>query len=213
LKKRKFKKSIYIFIIIGIVALLILIMFKRDNTNVEEIQAEISSIKTYYSFTGNIEPKNSQIVYADKLLQISDMKVKEGDKVKKDDVLFLTSDGSEVIATIDGEISEINVEENEPVIAGNERLKNKNYEKLCVINETETIFLPKKELYLLFKLLSYPNKIFTRQQLMDDIWGLDSEADERTVDVHIKRIREKLKLIKEFEIITVRGLGYKAEKR
>lgn len=84
-----------------------------------------------------------------------------------------------------------------------------DYEALEVRTPTDTILLPKKEFYLLYKLLSYPNKIFTRQELMDDIWGFDSEADERTVDVHIKRLREKFKDIEEFEIITIRGLGYK----
>ena len=76
----------------------------------------------------------------------------------------------------------------------------------------ETLDLPKKEFDLLFKLLSYPNKIFTRRQLMDEIWGMDSSADERTVDVHIKRLREKFENCEEFEIVTVRGLGYKAER-
>lgn len=84
-----------------------------------------------------------------------------------------------------------------------------DYEALEVRMPTGTILLPMKEFYLLFKLLSYPNKIFTRQELMDDIWGFDSEADERTVDVHIKRLREKFKDVSEFEIITIRGLGYK----
>jgi len=76
----------------------------------------------------------------------------------------------------------------------------------------DTLDLPKKEFDLLFKLLSYPNKIFTRRQLMDEIWGMDSNADERTVDVHIKRLREKFEGCEEFEIVTVRGLGYKAER-
>ena len=74
-------------------------------------------------------------------------------------------------------------------------------------HQTET--LPQKEFLLLFKLLSYPNQIFTRQQLMDDIWGLDSETDERTVDVHIKRLRDRFSDNPDFEIITIRGLGYK----
>lgn len=87
-----------------------------------------------------------------------------------------------------------------------------DYNNLSITKKGETIILPKKEFYLLFKLLSYPKQTFTRQQLMDDIWGMDSEADERTVDVHIKRLREKLTGFEEFEIITVRGLGYKAEK-
>lgn len=70
--------------------------------------------------------------------------------------------------------------------------------------------LPQKEFLLLFKLLSYPNKIFTRRQLMDEIWDMDSESDERTVDVHISRLRDRYRDNPDFEIITVRGLGYKA---
>lgn len=69
--------------------------------------------------------------------------------------------------------------------------------------------LPQKEFQLLYKLLSIPNKIFTRQDLMDEIWGYDTESDLRTVDVHIKRLREKFEKFKEFEIVTIRGVGYK----
>lgn len=87
-----------------------------------------------------------------------------------------------------------------------------NSELRTVITPDETINLPKIEFDLLFKLLSYPKKIFTRRQLMDEVWGMDSEADERTVDVHIKRLREKFDKYNEFEIVTVRGLGYKAER-
>ena len=72
------------------------------------------------------------------------------------------------------------------------------------------IELPQKEFLLLFKLLSYPNKIYTRRQLMDEIWDMDSESDERTVDVHVSRVRERFRNVKDFEIVTVRGLGYKA---
>lgn len=86
-----------------------------------------------------------------------------------------------------------------------------DYNTLAVNKKDISIDLPKKEFYLLFKLLSYPKQIFTRQQLMDEIWGMDSEADERTVDVHIRRLRDKFSEFDEFEIITVRGLGYKAE--
>ena len=70
--------------------------------------------------------------------------------------------------------------------------------------------LPQKEFLLLFKLLSYPNKIYTRRQLMDEIWDMDSESDERTVDVHVSRLRERFRSNPDFEILTVRGLGYKA---
>ena len=72
------------------------------------------------------------------------------------------------------------------------------------------IELPQKEFLLLFKLLSYPNKIFTRRGLMDEIWDMDSDSDERTVDVHISRLRDRFRDNTDFDIVTVRGLGYKA---
>lgn len=87
-----------------------------------------------------------------------------------------------------------------------------DYDALTVTREDKVISLPPKEFYLLFKLLSYPGVIFTRMQLMDEIWGLESEADDRTVDVHIKRLRDRFEHFPEFTITTVRGLGYKAEK-
>ena len=87
-----------------------------------------------------------------------------------------------------------------------------DYDTLTVTTKTQLYLLPKKEFYLLFKLLSYPRKIFTRQELLDEIWGFENETDERTVDVHIKRLREKFEMLDEFKIISVRGLGYKVEK-
>ena len=87
-----------------------------------------------------------------------------------------------------------------------------DYDSLTVTMKDMIYELPKKEFYLLFKLLSYPKQIFTRQQLMDEIWGMDVDIDERTVDSHIKKLRKKLEKIEEFKIITIRGLGYKVEK-
>ncbi|MBP3637279.1 MAG: response regulator transcription factor [Clostridia bacterium] len=88
-----------------------------------------------------------------------------------------------------------------------------DYDSLTITRGKESLTLPKKEFYLLFKLLSNPKQIFTRRQLMDEIWGMDVQSDERTVDVHIKRLREKCEIFPDFEIMTVRGLGYKVEKR
>lgn len=88
-----------------------------------------------------------------------------------------------------------------------------DYDTLTVTRGDTELQLPKKEFYLLYKLLSYPKQIFTRRQLMDEIWGMDAESDERTVDVHIRRLREKCEAFPDFSIETVRGLGYKAEKR
>jgi DNA-binding response OmpR family regulator len=87
-----------------------------------------------------------------------------------------------------------------------------DYDSVTVYRDGENTVLPQKEFFLLYKLIAYPNKIFTRQQLMDEIWGMDTETDARTVDVHINRLRERFREYTEFEIVTVRGLGYKAVK-
>ncbi len=84
------------------------------------------------------------------------------------------------------------------------------YDSLTVQSPEGEQELPQKEFLLLFKLLSYHGKIFTRRQLMDEIWDMDSESDERTVDVHISRLRDRYRNNPDFEISTVRGLGYKA---
>lgn len=85
-----------------------------------------------------------------------------------------------------------------------------DYNQLSTTRGDKEYQLAQKEFYLLYKLLSTPNTIFTRQDLIEEIWGLENESDFRTVDVHIKRIREKLSDVTEFEIVTVRGIGYKA---
>jgi len=100
---------------------------------------------------------------------------------------------------------------NEKVIEiGNTRV---DYNSLSVTCGDKHAELTKKEFQLLFKLVSSPNRIFTRSQIMDDVWGYESESDERTVDVHIRRIREKLLFVTDFELVTIRGLGYKAVRK
>ena len=86
------------------------------------------------------------------------------------------------------------------------------YDTFTVEFGDKKLVLPQKEFVLLYKLASYPGRIFTRQQLMDDIWGYGSESDAHTIDVHIGRLREKLRENKDFQIVTMRGVGYKVEK-
>ena len=85
-------------------------------------------------------------------------------------------------------------------------------DSLTVITEGETMILPQKEFMLLYKMASFPGRIFTRQQLMDEIWGYDSDSDTHTVDVHIGRLRERFRNSKDFKIVTMRGVGYKVVK-
>lgn len=83
---------------------------------------------------------------------------------------------------------------------------------LTVTTGGTSVILPQKEFMLLYKMVSYPNRIFTRQQLMDDVWGYDNDSDYHTVDVHIGRLREKFRNNTDFKIVTIRGVGYKVEK-
>ena len=88
-----------------------------------------------------------------------------------------------------------------------------DYDSLTVTRGHEVQELPQKEFMLLYKLLSYPGKIFTRIQLMDEIWGAESETGWETVTVHVGRLRKRFDGWQEFEIESVRGLGYKAVKK
>jgi len=85
-----------------------------------------------------------------------------------------------------------------------------NYDTLTVSRVSERVSLPQKEFMLLYKLLSYPSIIFTRIQLLEEIWGVDTESNDHTVSVHIGRLRDRFEAWPEFSIETVRGLGYKA---
>ena len=86
-------------------------------------------------------------------------------------------------------------------------------DSLTVTCGGESMVLPQKEFMLLYKMASFPGKIFTRQQLMDEIWGYDSDSDTHTVDVHIGRLRDRFRNSPDFKIVTIRGVGYKVVKQ
>jgi DNA-binding response OmpR family regulator len=123
-----------------------------------------------------------------------------------DDYMTKPVDMEELVLRVKALLRRSKISSDKQITIGNIIL---DFDSLEFRTPSKTMVLPKKEFYLLYKLLSYPKKIFTRHDLMDEIWGYDSEADERTVDVHIKRLREKFGEFSEFEIVTIRGLGYK----
>ena len=88
-----------------------------------------------------------------------------------------------------------------------------DYDTFSVTTNDREQILPQKEFCLLYKLLSYPNQVFTRLQLMEDIWGPASESTPATVSVHINRLRKRFKNAEDFSIVTIRGLGYKSQIR
>lgn len=134
---------------------------------------------------------------------------KVGFRAGTDDYMVKPIDFDEMLLRISALLRRARITNDHRIVIGDVVI---DYDMLTVKTKLEEFLLPKKEFLILFKLLSYPKKIFTRQDLMDEIWGLDNETDIRTIDVHIKRLRDKFDDFEEFKIITVRGLGYKAER-
>ena len=124
-----------------------------------------------------------------------------------DDYMVKPVDVSEMIMRVGALLRRARIVSSHKLTVNNCEL---DYDEFTVSQNGKKYELKQKEFMLLYKLLSSPNRIFTRQQLMDEIWGMESMTDERTVDVHINRLRERFKDTSDFNIVTVRGLGYKA---
>ncbi|MHC5268792.1 response regulator transcription factor [Enterococcus sp. LJL98] len=134
---------------------------------------------------------------------------RKGFRLGIDDYMTKPVDEEEMILRIRALLRRAQISLDRRIYIGDSLL---DYDAYTLTTGEQVLMLPQKEFQLLFKLLSYPGVIFTRIQLMDDIWGLDSETDDHTVSVHINRLRDKLKENQDFQIVTVRGVGYKAEK-
>ncbi len=133
--------------------------------------------------------------------------VREGFLSGTDDYMVKPVNEDEMILRIHALLRRAKIASERKLSIGSTEL---SYNSLSVTEGEKTLVLPKKEFQLLFKFLSFPNKTFTRRQLMNEFWNADSDSDERTVDVHINRLRERFRENEDFEILTVRGLGYKA---
>jgi multidrug efflux pump subunit AcrA (membrane-fusion protein) len=129
-KKSRTKKYILIFAVIVALLVIAFIVLQPKGTVNESVEAKTGDISTYYSFSGNVEAKNRQTVMSEKVMQISDLNVEVGDSVKEGDVLFTTTTDDEIKAEIDGEVSEINIEENAQVMAGIALMKIVDYNNL-----------------------------------------------------------------------------------
>lgn len=134
---------------------------------------------------------------------------RKGFLVGADDYMVKPVDEEELILRIKALLRRAKIVNDRKIVIGKVIL---NYDSLTVRRKSEYYTLPQKEFMLLYKLLSNPDTIFTRRQLMDEIWGYDSQTDDHTVSVHIGRLRERFGNWPEFDIVTVRGLGYKAVK-
>lgn len=133
--------------------------------------------------------------------------IKQGFVVGIDDYMTKPFDFEELLLRIKALLRRSKIVAENKLVVGKITL---DYASYSVITDDGAETLPQKEFLLLYKLLSYPERVFTRMQLMDEIWGMDAESDDHTVNVHINRLRTRFADTKEFEIVTVRGLGYKA---
>lgn len=134
---------------------------------------------------------------------------KKGFSLGADDYLVKPFEEEELLLRVAALLRRAKIMSERKLTVGDTRLI---YDSFTVLSGDEVQVLPRKEFLLLYKLLSCNNRTFTRRQLMDEIWDLDSESDEHTVNVHINKLRERFKGNPDFEIVTVRGLGYKAVK-
>ena len=135
---------------------------------------------------------------------------KKGFLVRTDDYITKPIDEEKLLLRIKALLRRARIVSEQRIVIGEVIL---DYNSFTVTRGDEVQVLPQKEFMLLYKLLSYPGQIFTRIQLMDEIWGTDSETGWETVTVHVGRLRKRFEGWNEFEIVAVRGLGYKAVKQ
>ena len=163
-----------------------------------------------YAFTREVRETNNHLP----VLMVSAKQLPadrhKGFLVGTDDYITKPIDETEMLLRIKALLRRAQIASERKIVIGDVTL---DYDSLTVTRGSETQELPQKEFMLLYKLLSYPGKIFTRIQLMDEIWGHDSETGWETVTVHIGRLRRRFEGWNEFEIESVRGLGYKAVKK
>ena len=163
-----------------------------------------------YEFTRQLRTANSNLP----ILMVSAKQLPEDKKkgflMGTDDYMTKPVDHEEMLLRIRALLRRARITSERRIVVGDAVL---DYDSLTVRKGGEVMELPQKEFMLLYKLLSYPGKIFTRIQLMDEIWGAESETGWETVTVHVGRLRKRFEGWPEFEIVSVRGLGYKAVKK
>ena len=182
-----------------------------DSTHIDLVVLDVMMPKMDgYAFTKTLRQSDNNLP----ILMVSAKQLpadkKQGFLVGTDDYMTKPIDEEEMLLRIRALLRRARIASERKIVIGSVVL---DYDSLTVSRGTETQELPQKEFLLLYKLLSHPGKIFTRIQLMDEIWGADSETGWETVTVHIGRLRKRFEGWTEFEIVSVRGLGYKAVKK
>ncbi len=163
-----------------------------------------------YEFTSRVRESNNNIPILMVTAKHTPPDEKKGFLAGTDDYITKPIDDEKLLLHIKALLRRARINSEQKITLGAVTL---DYSFLTVKRGDEVIELPQKEFMLLFKLLSYPGQIFTRIQLMDEIWGSESETGWETVTVHVARLRKRFENWNEFEIVAVRGLGYKAVRK
>ncbi len=181
---------------------------KMDNHHVDLVILDIMMPRMDgYEFTKMLRSCNNNTPILMVTAKESPVDKRKGFIAGTDDYMVKPVDEEEMILRIAALLRRSRIANEHRLVVGSTVL---DYDSLTVSQNNMVQELPNKEFMLLYKLLSFPNKIFTRRNLMDEIWDMNSDTDERTVDVHINRLRDRFRGSPDFEIATVRGLGYKA---
>ena len=182
-----------------------------DNTHIDLIVADIMMPKmSGYELTKELRSLGNSIPILMVTAKDDYDSLQKGFSFVADDYMIKPVNVNELLLRIQALLRRARINSEKKIVIGSTII---DYESMTVKYNDDDIVLPLKEFNLLFKLLSFPGKIFTRQQLMDEIWGMDSETDDRTINTHINRLRERFSNNQDFEIVTIRGLGYKAVKK
>lgn len=162
------------------------------------------------TFTRVLRQSGSQIPILMVTAKDSQEDIRRGFLTGTDDYMVKPIDEVEMLLRIQALLRRARIAVEHELVIGNTTL---DYNSFTIKERDEVYEIPRKEFQLLFKFLSFPNKTFTRHQLMEEFWDSETQSEERTVDVHINRLRERFKNSQDFEIVTVRGLGYKAVRK
>lgn len=182
-----------------------------DNTHIDLIVADIMMPKmSGYELTKELRSLGNSIPILMVTAKDDYDSLQKGFSFGADDYMIKPVNVNELLLRIQALLRRARINSEKKIVIGSTII---DYESMTVKYNNDDIVLPLKEFNLLFKLLSFPGKIFTRQQLMNEIWGMDSETDDRTINTHINRLRERFSNNQDFEIVTIRGLGYKAVKK
>lgn len=159
-----------------------------------------------YEFIENVRSFNSSVPVLFVTAKGSFNDKLRGFNLGADDYMVKPIDINELTLRVNALLRRSKIANEKRIVIGNTVLDSESY---TVTTEGESVTLPQKEFLLLFKLLSYPDRVFTRFEIMEEIWGYESESDEKTINVHISKLRNRYENNKDFSIETVRGIGYK----